>query len=57
MRFLGFFEDTNKLNTKDASGKLRPCLDAFGDVMAERMRHTEIDRDLVVMRHNFVIEN
>ncbi len=25
--------------------------------MADRMKHTDIDRDLVVMRHNFVIEN
>lgn len=25
--------------------------------MADRMRHTDIDRDLVVMRHNFIIEN
>lgn len=57
MTFLGFYEDQNKLKTKDAQGKPRTCLDAFGDLMAQRMRHTEHDRDLVVMRHNFVIEN
>lgn len=55
--FLGFYDDNNKLKTKDAKGAARSCLDAFGDLMAVRMRHTEIDRDLVVMRHNFVIEN
>ena len=57
MVFLGFYDDNNHLKVKDANGKMRSCLDAFGDLMAVRMRHTEIDRDLVVMRHNFVIEN
>lgn len=57
MQFLGFFDDSNKLATKDSKGNARSNLDAFGDLMAVRMRHTENDRDLVVMRHNFVIEN
>lgn len=57
MHFLGFFEDNLMLNIKDAKGAFRPCLDCFGDVMAVRMEHTKHDRDLVVMRHNFVIEN
>ena len=57
MRFLGFMDDSLKLKTTDAKGKPRACLDAFGDVMADRMAHTKHDRDLVVMRHNFVIEN
>ena len=57
MRFLGFYDDLNKLKTTDAQGKPRSCLDAFGDLMAAKMKHTEHDRDLVVMRHNFVIEN
>lgn len=57
MTFLGFYDDNNHLKTKDAKGQQRSCLDAFGDLMAVRMRHTEIDRDLVVMRHNFIIEN
>jgi len=57
MVFLGFFEDDLKLTIKDAKGNLRPALDCFGDVMAVRMEHTKHDRDLVVMRHNFTIEN
>jgi hypothetical protein len=57
MSFLGFYDDQNILKTKETSGKQRSCLDAFGDLMAIRMKHTEFDRDLVVMRHNFVIEN
>lgn len=57
MHFLGFYDDKNVLHTKDASGKARSSLDAFGDLMAVRMAHTENDRDLVVMRHNFIIEN
>lgn len=57
MQFLGFYDDLNKLKIIDAQGKPRSCLDAFGDLMAVRMKHTEHDRDLVVMRHNFIIEN
>jgi saccharopine dehydrogenase-like NADP-dependent oxidoreductase len=57
MRFLGFYEEGNVLKTKDQNGKPMSCLDSFSDVMAQRMRHTEHDRDLVVMRHNFIIEN
>lgn len=56
MIFLGFYEDKNVLKTVQ-DGKARTCLDAFGDLMAVRMRHTEHDRDLVAMRHNFIIEN
>lgn len=57
MKFLGFYDDNNKLATKDAKGNPRTNLEAFSDLMAVRMRHTENDRDLVVMRHNFIIEN
>lgn len=57
MQFLGFYDDKNVLRTKDANGKSRSCLDSFSDLMATRMKHTEHDRDLVVMRHNFIIEN
>ncbi len=32
-------------------------MEAFSEVMAKRMEHTKNDRDLVVMRHNFIIEN
>ncbi len=56
MKFLGFYDDQNKLKVSP-NNKQRSCLDAFGDLMAERMQHTEHDRDLVVMRHNFVLEN
>ncbi len=57
MQFLGFYDDKNVLRTKDANGKARSCLDSFSDLMATRMKHTEHDRDLVVMRHNFIIQN
>lgn len=57
INFLGFYDDKNHLKTKDAKGQARPSLDAFGDLMAERMAHRDVDRDLVAMRHNFVIEN
>jgi len=57
MNFLGFYDDKCLLKTKDAKGKARSSLDAFGDLMAQRMAHRDNDRDLVAMRHNFVIEN
>ena len=57
MKFLGFFDDKLYLTTKDKAGKMRSCIDCFGDVMAARMEHTKHDRDLVVMRHIFMIEN
>lgn len=57
MRFLGFYEEKNTLKTKDEKGQQRSCLDAFSDVMSSRMEHTKNDRDLVIMRHNFIIEN
>lgn len=56
MHFLGFFGDA-ALKVTDGKGQRRSSLDAFCDVMAEKMTHSEIDRDLVVMRHNFVLED
>jgi len=56
MRFLGFFSDA-ELKVEDGKGKRRSCLDAFCDVMAEKMAHSEVDRDLVVMRHVFIMED
>lgn len=51
MRFLGFFDDSQKLSTKKSS------LDAFGAIMAVKLKHESHDRDLVVMRHNFTMED
>jgi len=42
---------------KHKDGKVSSCLDAFGEIMAVKMKHTETDRDLVVMRHNFTMED
>ncbi len=56
VKFLGFFEDKQlQITTKD--GKIRTFLDVFGDVMAEKLSMTDEDRDLVIMRHNFIIED
>lgn len=57
MDFLGFFDEIVKLTTVDAKGKPRAALDVFGDVMANKLAHESHDRDLVVMRHNFVVED
>ena len=56
MHFLGFFSDA-ELKVVDGKGKRRSFLDTFCDVMAEKMTHSDIDRDLVVMRHVFIIED
>lgn len=57
LHFLGFFDDSHKLVTKDAQGKPLSYIDVFGGVMAAKMTHGETDRDLVVMRHIFIIED
>lgn len=53
--FMGFFDDSQKLQVKDKSGKNRSCLDVLGDVMSEKLGMNDHDRDLVVMRHIFHI--
>ena len=57
MHFLKFFDGATKIKVADAKGKRRPCLDAFGDILGAALKHTNNDRDLVVMRHNFTIED
>jgi saccharopine dehydrogenase (NADP+, L-glutamate forming) len=56
LSFLGFYDDAMPLHTKTKDGKQRSYLEAFGDVLAQKLSMTDEDRDLVVMRHNFVIE-
>jgi saccharopine dehydrogenase-like NADP-dependent oxidoreductase len=55
--FLGFFDDKTPLVTKTKDGKARSYLEAFGDVLANKLSMTDEDRDLVVMRHNFILED
>lgn len=55
--FLGFFDDKTPLVTKAKDGKPRSYLESFGDVLAQKLSMTDEDRDLVVMRHNFIIED
>ena len=54
---MGFYDDPNKLIVTTKDGKYRSYLDVFGDVLARRLSMTDEDRDLVVMRHNFVLED
>ena len=57
LHFLKFFDSATTLKVNDAKGKRRPCLDAFGDILGVALKHTEHDRDLIVMRHNFTLED
>lgn len=57
MRFLKFFDSSTTLALDDAKGKRRPCLDVFGDVLGRALKHTDNDRDLVVMQHKFTVED
>ena len=57
MNFLKFFDSNTTLVLDDAKGKRRPCLDVFGDILGRALKHTDQDRDLVVMRHNFTIQD
>jgi hypothetical protein len=53
--YLGFFDDSQKVSSKDNKGTSRACLDVLGDVMGVKLGMNEHDRDLVVMRHIFHI--
>jgi saccharopine dehydrogenase (NADP+, L-glutamate forming) len=57
MKFLGFYGPSAKIVGKDSQGKPRPCLDAFGDILAKELKHESHDRDLIVMQHKFIIED
>jgi len=57
LHFLGFFDDAMTVQMVDAHGKPRLYIDVFGGVMADKMTHGDTDRDLVVMRHNFILED
>lgn len=57
MHFLKFFDSNTAVKINDDKGKRRPCLDVFGDILGRALKHTDNDRDLVVMRHNFVLED
>ena len=56
MTFLDFYTD-KPLKVRDGKGQLRPTVDAFCDVMAEKMTEQADDRDLVVMRHIFTLQD
>lgn len=56
--FLGFFDDSQKVQVKDSkTGKSLACLDVLGQVMSIKLGMNDQDRDLVVMRHVFFIQD
>lgn len=55
--FLGFFDSKAVLPVKDKDGKARTYLEVFGEVLADKLSMTDEDRDLVIMRHNFIIQD
>jgi len=56
--FLGFYDDATPLSVVGRDGgKPRTYLEVFSEVLAKKLSMTDEDRDLVVMRHNFVIED
>ena len=57
LHFLKFFDDSTKVRISGPNGKRRPSLDVFGDILGAALKHTEHDRDLVVMRHIFWLED
>ena len=42
---------------KDKKGNLRSYLDVFGDVLGKKLAMNDDDRDLIVMRHKFILED
>mmetsp|Transcript_5186 Transcript_5186/g.6906 ORF Transcript_5186/g.6906 Transcript_5186/m.6906 type:complete len:306 (-) Transcript_5186:1855-2772(-) len=57
MHFLKFFDSATTVRIDDAKGKRRSCLDTVGDILGAALKHTDNDRDLVVMRHIFWLED
>lgn len=57
LHYLKFFDDSTTLAIDDSQGKRRSCLAAFGDILGVALKHTDDDRDLIVMRHIFMIED
>ena len=55
--FLGFYDDASPLAVVGKDGKSRTYLEVFSEVLAKKLSMTDEDRDLVVMRHNFVVED
>ena len=55
MHFLKFFNSSTTVQVDDTKGKRRSSLDTFGDILGAALKHTEHDRDLIVMRHIFWI--
>lgn len=57
LNFLGFFDSSQKLDLVDSKGKQRSYLDVLGDVLGKKLAMEDNDRDLVVMRHYFKLED
>lgn len=57
LNFLGFFDSSQKLELVDSKGKQRSYLDVLGDILGEKLAMDDNDRDLVVMRHYFKLED
>ena len=55
--FLGVYDDATPLAVIGKDGKPRGYLEVFSEVLAKKLSMTDEDRDLVVMRHNFIIED
>lgn len=60
IRFLGFLDEESqaqKLKITNDKGQARSYLEVFGDVLADKLSMPDTDRDLVVMRHNFILQD
>ena len=57
MHFLKFFDNGTLVKLNNAKGERKSCLECFGDILGPPLKHTDQDRDLVVMRHVFWLED
>ena len=55
-KFLGFFDKEHTVTVKE-NDKARSFIDVVGDTMAKKLALSDDDRDLVVMRHVFKIQD
>ena len=58
MNYLGFYEKVGPaLKLTDKKGQARSYLDVFSDVLSDKLSMNQFDKDLVVMKHIFTLQN
>lgn len=57
IKFFGFLSKNNRVSNLSHNGKPRSYLEVFSDLMGKKLSMADSDRDLIVLRHNFTLED